>query len=320
MGEGTAGAVHRARHRETGEVVALKLLHNANAENEDVQKRFVREMSILQRLEHPNVVRMIDCGLHEDLLYYAMDLVPYGTLKDVLARRGRLPWRDAAECAAQIATALDYLHGASVVHRDLKPGNVFVSDDGRLKLGDFGLARDAEAIGLTIEGFTVGTCRYMSPEQIRGTGTISGRSDLYALGCLLFEMLTGRVPYDGATMIEIFDQHLERTPPSVRDSIPDCPEALDRLVSRMLAKDPADRPASAADVLVELEGILADPERAADVSSDSNAEEPASPPSLTERLVSGPSAVEAPGASWGFIVGVIVALVLLVVVASSVRS
>ncbi len=321
LGEGTAGTVFRARHRETGEEVALKLLHNANADDEDVQKRFVREMSILERLEHPNVVRMLDCGLHEDDLYYAMEIVEYGTLKEVLAKRSRLPWRDAAECALQIATALDYLHTEGIVHRDLKPGNVFLAADGRLKLGDFGVARDESAVGLTIEGFTVGTARYMAPEQIKGLASIAHAADLYALGCVTYEMLVGRVPFDGVSMMEIFDQHLEAEPRSIREQVPDCPAGLEKVVLAMLAKEPADRPASAAVVVEELQQILDSPDEQPEPATEEAAGDgPAEPESLTERLVSGPAAEEEKTASWGVVVGVLLALAALIAVAAIANS
>ena len=166
----------------------------------DLQRRFVREVAIVERLNHPNIVRHYDCGLADDRIYFAMELVDCGTLKDVLRQRGKLPWREAVECAMQICAALDHAHQVGVIHRDLKPANLFLAEDGRVKVGDFGLARDLNNSRLTLDGQTVGTCRYMPPEQIAGDAELTGATDLYAVGCILYEMLVGqhavRRPHD----------------------------------------------------------------------------------------------------------------------------
>jgi serine/threonine protein kinase len=258
LGSGTVGDVYRARHRDTGSPAVVKFLQARTAREPEVQRRFVREVSIAQKLDHPNIVRHYDCGLHEDQIYFAMELVDSGTLKDVLIRRGTLPWREVAECAIQICSALAYAHKRGVIHRDLKPANLFLSGDGRVKVGDFGLARDLNNSRLTLEGQTVGTCRYMPPEQITGDAELTGAVDLYALGCIMHQALVGRPPFDGDTIIDIFEAHLYSDPVPLTQVVSDCPPHLSELVYRLLAKDPAYRPASATEVQTALDGILHD--------------------------------------------------------------
>lgn len=253
---GTVGEVYYARHRETGQKAVVKFLQNHAESEPDLQRRFVREVAILERLNHPNIVRHYDCGLAEDRIYFAMELVDCGTLREVLRRRRKLPWREAAECAMQICAALAHAHELGVIHRDLKPANLFLAEDGRVKVGDFGLARDLNNSRLTLDGQTVGTCRYMPPEQIAGEAQLSGATDLYAVGCILYEMLTGQTPFDGGTIVEIFESHLhdEAEPPV--DLVRDCPQDLSDLVMLLLEKDPASRPNDAVAVQSALADIL----------------------------------------------------------------
>jgi serine/threonine protein kinase len=257
LATGTVGEVYRARHRETGAPAVVKFLQAATAREPELQRRFVREVAIAEKLNHPNIVRHFDCGLHDDRIYFAMELVECGTLKDVLHERGRLPWREAAECAIQVCAALGHAHSMGVIHRDLKPANLFLSADGRVKVGDFGLARDLDRGRLTLEGQTVGTCRYMPPEQITGDAELTGAADLYALGCVLYQSISGQPPYDGKTIIEIFEAHLYTEATPLAELARDCPTALADLVTRLLEKNPLERPDSAAAVRTELLHILA---------------------------------------------------------------
>jgi serine/threonine protein kinase len=256
LGSGTVGEVYRARHQQTGAAAVIKFLQGEIAREPEVQRRFVREVAIAEKLNHPNIVRHYDCGLHEDRIYFVMELVECGTLKDVLHRRDKLPWREVAECALQVCAALEHAHGMGVIHRDLKPANLFLSADGRVKVGDFGLARDLDRSRLTLEGQTVGTCRYMSPEQITGDADLTGAADLYALGCVMYQALSGRPPFDGNTIIEIFEAHLYTEAEPLTELARDCPPALADLVMRLLRKEPPERPAAARAVRAELSGIL----------------------------------------------------------------
>jgi serine/threonine protein kinase len=242
LGQGGFATVYEARHHETGQRAALKILHGTKELEEEVQRRFVREVLLLKKLDHPNIVRLYEAGLHEGSIYCAMELVECGTLKDVLLARYRLPWCEAAEVTAQVSRALAHAHERGCVHRDLKPANLYLSEDGLVKIGDFGLARDLNDVRLTMAGQTVGTWRYMPPEQITGRECIDGRLDLYALGCIAFEMVAGHVPFDGTSFVEIFDQHLDSAPARLDILRPDCPQELADLVDWMLAKDPYERP------------------------------------------------------------------------------
>jgi serine/threonine protein kinase len=256
LASGTVGDVYRARHRTTGQSAVVKFLQTHAASEPDLQRRFVREVAIVERLDHPNIVRHFDCGLAEDRIFFAMELVECGTLKDVLRQRGRLPWREAVECAMQICAALAHAHKIGVIHRDLKPANLFLAEDGRVKVGDFGLARDLNSSRLTLDGQTVGTCRYMPPEQIAGEADLSGATDLYAVGCILYEMLVGNTPFDGGTIVEIFESHINDLPDPPAYYVPDCPADLSELVMLLLEKSPADRPGDAAAVQSALADIL----------------------------------------------------------------
>lgn len=290
LGEGAFGAVYEATHRETGQRVALKFLHGTKELEPEVQKRFVREVFMLSKLDHENIVRHYEAGLHEGSIYCAMELVECGSLKEVLQRRGELPWLEAVEVAIQLCQALEHAHEKGCVHRDLKPANLYLSEDGLVKLGDLGLARDLNEDRLTQQGQTVGTWRYMAPEQITGEADIDGRLDLYATGCILFEMIAGRVPFDGPDFCTIFDQHLDTQPPRLDVITNDCPVELADLVDDLLRKSPSERPDNAAMVVARLESLL--PESAIEGASThrrrsnqilaSGIRE--SPPNLTRRL------------------------------------
>lgn len=268
LGQGGAGQVFAARWEPDEEQraaappehpreVALKLLRAAHAGSELLFHRFIREIDVAQRIHHPHLIQHYDSGLADDVLYYAMELAPSGSLRAVLGRRGALPWRDAAESAMHIADALGALHDAGVTHRDLKPDNVFLSESGLLKLGDFGLAYNPDQRQLTLGGQTVGSVRYMAPEQVRARRDLDGRCDLYALGCVLMEMLAGRPPFTSTEPTEVFFQHAEVAPPKTREIAPGTPDALCDLVDRLLRKAKEDRPPTAQSVRDALAAILA---------------------------------------------------------------
>jgi serine/threonine protein kinase len=256
LAAGTVGNVFAARHRETGRRAVVKFLQADSARTPEVQRRFVREVAVAEKLNHPNIVRHYDCGLAEDEIYFAMEFVDCGTLKEVLLKRGKLPWREAVECAIQVAAALDHAHRLGVIHRDLKPANLFLSAEGHVKVGDFGLARDLNSSRITMDGHTVGTVRYMPPEQVYGEAKLTGAADLYALGCILFEMLVGLPAFDGTTLMEIFQAQIHKQPTPPIELVRECPRDLSNLILRLLAKKPEDRPRSAADVQAALVDIL----------------------------------------------------------------
>jgi serine/threonine protein kinase len=198
--------------------------------------------------------------------------------------------------ALQLCRALQHAHQKGCIHRDLKPANLYLSEDGFVKLGDLGLARDLNRERLTTQGQTVGTWRYMAPEQITGEENIDGRLDLYATGCMLFEMIAGRVPFDGPDFVTIFDQHLEALPARLDVVTGTCPKPLADLVEQLLHKLPEMRPENAIEVALSLEKILAEDSAEESVAwSDDESTVlasgiPENRPNLTQRLQSGPSA------------------------------
>ncbi len=248
LGVGTAGTIYLATERSSGLRVAIKKLHPSFSQDELMSARFQREMTILERLRHPNIIACYGGGKEGGQLYYVMELVEGGTVKELIQDGASLRWPIVAEIARQICSALQFAHNHGVIHRDLKPGNLFLTKTANVKLGDFGIARDLTRSDLTDSGLTVGTHAYMAPEQITGDDSISGKADLYALGCCLFEMLTGRKPFLGDNFAQLFEQHLRSEAPHAREFVPGCPAELDQIIHQLLAKSPDDRPFNARQV------------------------------------------------------------------------
>jgi len=240
VGRGGMATVYLARDVRHGRPVAVKVLHPELGLSLGPE-RFLREIQIAARLQHPHIVPLYDSGQAEDLLYYVMPFVEGESLRQRLQREGRLPVDEALKVTRAVASALDYAHRQQVVHRDIKPENVMLHD-GEAMVTDFGIAKavSAAADTLTRTGTAVGTPQYMSPEQAGGEGEIDGRSDIYSLATLLYEMLTGSVPFTGsqqAIMAQLFTSPV----PSLRDRRDDVSNTLEQVVQRALAKAPADR-------------------------------------------------------------------------------
>lgn len=267
IGVGTAGTIYEAHDKTHDQQVALKILLPTVSADKIVSARFEREMVILEKLSHRNIVRYHGGGRKDGQLFFALELLSGGTLKDEIARGGALTWIEAATCGAQICSALQHAHNHGIIHRDLKPSNLMFDTEGNLKLVDFGIARDTHEADITSEGLTVGSYAYMSPEQITGDDAITGKADLYSFGAVLYEMLTARPPFAGDNFAQLFKQHLTKPPPPVRHFAPDCPEPLERIVLQCLAKKPDDRPFNARAVQGTLIGLL-DEGMKADTSGD----------------------------------------------------
>jgi len=235
--------------------VAIKLMHPTSADG-DLLKRFQLEAKILSRLSHPHIVRMLDADWHEGQLFIVMELLAGQDLAQLLSSSpGGLPVRRAVELARQLATGLSVIHSHGIVHRDLKPANLFVLPGNLLKIGDFGVARDSSAQSvLTAQGVIMGTWAYIAPERWLGTWAGEPSADLYSMGCILYELLTGETPFVADSMA-IIRMHCEEVPKAPLARNHDIPEPLNRLVLRLLEKDPADRPASAAEVAAALTEI-----------------------------------------------------------------
>jgi serine/threonine-protein kinase len=256
IGEGAMGVVYRARFVKNDRRVALKLLPQELAANPTQAMRFQREMEVLKELRHPNIVYCFGGTCEGKQQFYAMELVQGGTLASLMHEQGKIPWRQVIEYGLQICAALACSHAKGVIHRDLKPGNLLVTTSNQLKLSDFGLAMVAAEVKLTAAGKTMGSLHYMAPEQIRGAPPATHRVDLYALGCVLFEMLAGRTVFTATTQAELLQKHLVEPPPKVTQFVFDCPRQLEEVISELLFKDPEHRPADAASVAVRLKSIL----------------------------------------------------------------
>jgi serine/threonine-protein kinase len=254
IGSGGIGAVYAAEHVALGSQVAIKVLRGAAALDASEIARLRREAQVQVSIEHPNVIRTIDLDQMPDgSIYVVMELLRGKSLAQLLRSAGRIRAEDAVPWLIQVCRGLYAAHRTGVVHRDLKPGNIFICDDGSVKVLDFGMSKLASAEALTEEGYTLGTPEYMSPEQCIGA-PVEPRSDLYAFGVLMYEALTGDLPIQARTRRELLELHQRAIPSPMRERYPqfEIPEELDSAVMRCLRKRAAERPANAR----ELEDLL----------------------------------------------------------------
>jgi serine/threonine-protein kinase len=259
LGSGGMGTVYRARDRELSEVVALKVLRKELASSGGMIERFRREVKLARRVTHRNVARTFDIGAHEGERFLTMELIEGEMLGAYLARRGRLPLRDVVHICVDLCAGLAAAHAAGVLHRDLKPENVILTNDGRAVITDFGIARAASEgeRGRTMGGI-VGTPAYMAPEQVEGASDLDGRADLYALGAIMFELLTGTPAWPGDSAIAVAAARLLRPPSSVRALVPELPEAAAQVVLTLMARARDERFASAAEAGERIAALGAD--------------------------------------------------------------
>jgi serine/threonine protein kinase len=301
VGSGGMSNVFRAHDSLLERTVALKILHEQYTRDEDYVERFRREARAVAQLAHPNIVTVIDRGEQDGRQYIVFEFIEGENLKEIVAH-GPVPVRDAIGLTLQVARALSFAHERGLVHRDVKPQNVLLNEDGQAKVTDFGIARSLDVHGVTQTGTVLGTSDYIAPEQARGQ-KVNPKTDIYSLGAVLYELLTGDVPFAGDNFVAVAMRHVNEPAPSVLEHRPDCPLRLDLAVQRAMAKDPADRFESMDDFVIELEACLAE----VDGRGDEGATMIVPPARPRRRRV--PRARRAPGAATLLLVGLIAAAI-----------
>ena len=244
IGGGGMADVYRAKVRLLNRPVAVKILHEAFKQDKEFIDKFQREAQAAARLSHPNIVNIYDVGVADGDHYIVMEYVPGSTLKDRIRQEGHLSVSESLRVAREIAEALAHAHANNLVHCDIKPHNILMMADGHAKVADFGIARAVTESTITYSGNVIGSVHYFSPEQAKGT-MITPKSDVYSLGVVLYEMLTGKLPFIGENPVSIAVKHLQEEPVPVRQIDPAIPPVVEAIVSKAMSKDPAMRPTSA---------------------------------------------------------------------------
>ncbi|MCA9714317.1 MAG: serine/threonine protein kinase, partial [Myxococcales bacterium] len=293
IGEGGMGKVYEAEERLSKRRVALKVLHPELASSEEGRAQFIGEMSILSRLDHPNLVRCLACSEHEGKLVMALEYLEGQTLRELLIKRGALPWEEAVGVTVQVARGLAAAHGQDppVIHRDLKPENIMVLEGGGVKIMDFGIAKVLQAMSRHTT-HSVGTLQYMSPEQIDATG-LDARSDYYSLGLVLYELLAGAPPFHSESPRELLNMQCTEPPAPLPDAVRrGMPRGVETLLLALLEKSAEDRPATAEALLSALEPF-APADGVVSLSSASTSERAAPATASTQRRVDSVPGVDA---------------------------
>ena len=258
VGVGGMCNVYRAFDAEALQTVAVKMLRDEYAADEEYLRRFRNESRAINALSHPNIVKIYDVVLDAPNPYLVMEYVSGITLKEYIDRKKPLPGRTAANIAGLVLTALQCAHENGIVHRDVKPQNIMVTEKGEVKVMDFGIARFAMSQSHTIDGNAIGSVHYISPEQALG-GAVDQRTDIYSVGVILFEMLCGRLPFDGESPVSVALQQVEQNPKALRSLNPNVPVGLEQITLHAMAKNPDDRYASCGEMIADLRRWLADP-------------------------------------------------------------
>ncbi len=259
------GVVYLARDTESGRKVALKVLPPELTRNPKYVERFQREASAVSKLNHPNIIHIYAIGEEEQTHYFAMEYLGGPTLRQSLAQKKRLELAEAVSIILQIADALDAAHAQAIIHRDVKPDNIMADEEGKFKIMDFGIAHTEEGTRLTVTGTIMGTPEYMSPEQASGTA-IDRRSDIYSLGVVLYELLTGKAPFKAQTAMEVLQMHITKMPESPKLLNPEIPTNVANVIAKMLEKQPSNRYDSFRHVINALSQAVPESMRAAGTS------------------------------------------------------
>ncbi|TVR11314.1 MAG: serine/threonine protein kinase [Planctomycetota bacterium] len=252
IGEGGMGEVYLAEQLNMHRQVALKVLHDKWAYDEEFRKRFLLEARAAGKLSHHNLIQVYDVGKYQGVYYFSMEYVDGVTVEDLIDHEGEVPLERVFDISLQVCNALRYLSREHIVHRDIKPANIMITKDNTVKLGDFGFIQSGYDAELMQEGTTLGTPDYISPEQARGDRNLDVRSDIYSLGATLFHMLNGDPMFKGSCS-KVMRDHLDTIPPDLGKLRPNLPKDLVRVIAAMVEKDPADRYQSAEDLISDLE-------------------------------------------------------------------
>ncbi|MCI8519485.1 MAG: serine/threonine protein kinase [Clostridia bacterium] len=256
---GGMATVYKAKCHVLNRYVAVKILKDEFTTDEEFIKRFNTEAQSVASLTHPNIVSVYDVGNEGDLYYIVMELIQGKTLKDIIISDGALNWKWSINIAIQIASALETAHKNNIIHRDIKPHNIIITEDGIAKVTDFGIAKSVSNSTITAFGTTLGSVHYFSPEHAKG-GFTDAKSDLYSLGVVLYEMLTGKVPFDADTPVSVALKHMQETPKEPITLNPAIPLAANRIVMKAMKKDPNLRYQSATEMLRDLTLALKNPD------------------------------------------------------------
>ena len=271
IGGGGMAEVYKARCRLLDRYVAVKVLRDQFKNDEDVLNKFEREAQAAASLTHPNIVSVYDVGEEDGKNYIVMEYIKGKTLKDIIKIYGHLDTKETVETAISIGEALEDAHKNGIVHRDIKPHNIMVTDDGRVKVTDFGIARATSSVTMTNNGGVLGSAHYLSPEQARG-GLVDKRSDIYSLGVVMYEMATGKVPFDGDSPISVAIMHIQEEAPNPRDLNPDIPRELEYIIVKAMKKEPIDRYQDIKAMLADLKSYKATGKLASSVKAVENME------------------------------------------------
>ena len=260
IGNGGMATVYKATDKVLKRNVAVKILRDEFTTDDEFIKRFEVEAQSAARLTHPNIVSIYDVGVDGNLYYIVMELIQGKTLKEIIIKeKGPLPWKWSINVSIQIASALEMAHRNNIIHRDIKPHNIIITEDGVAKVTDFGIAKAVSNSTITAFGTTIGSVHYFSPEHARG-GFTDAKSDLYSLGVVMYEMVTGRVPFDADTPVSVALKHMQEEPVEPIELNPNLPIAVNKIIMRALQKDTTLRYQTASEMLVDLKKSLKDPE------------------------------------------------------------
>lgn len=259
LGQGGMSLVYRAIDKRTDHSVAVKVLRPEFLDDQEFLERFDREAIAVSKMSHHNIVNLLDVGRSESFRYIVMEYVNGKTLKEVIQERGALPYDLSAQICIRILSAMQHAHKNGVIHRDIKPQNILVHSEGHIKVADFGIARFAEKNTIAKQDFVMGSAHYISPEQARGDD-VTFASDIYSVGVVLYELLTGKVPFDGESPVTIALQHINATPVPVTSINPSIPLVMERIVNKAMEKDPVHRYQSSLEMAQDLQRAIYQPD------------------------------------------------------------